>query len=180
VGTSNFTIQVNDSGADIPQSAQRSLSLTVVAVAGRNDSIATATLISNGTYFASLSPLADPEGGPANPDNDYYEFIAPGGSTVRLETFGDRLAAPSPVDTVLEVVDSAGLRLSSCSTSSGGLFTSACLNDDSGFGGTVDSLLYFRVPGNPADLFTFYVRVLDWSGSARPDLIYYLEVSGAN
>ena len=55
------------------------------------------------------------------------------------------------------------------------------MNDDIPYAYTLDSRLYFKVPGNPGDPpVTFYVHVLDWSGMARPDFIYTITISGAN
>jgi hypothetical protein len=44
----------------------------------------------------------------------------------------------------------------------------------------LDSFLRFLVPGTPGTPVTFYVRVLDWSGDARPDFRYEISISGAN
>jgi hypothetical protein len=38
-------------------------------------------------------------------------------------------------------------------------------------------VLLARPPGTST---TMYIRVLDWSGSARPDFVYDLSVSGIN
>jgi hypothetical protein len=54
------------------------------------------------------------------------------------------------------------------------------MDDDYWDHSTTDSLLFFQVPSSATGPTTFYVRVLDWRGDARPDLIYQISVSGAN
>jgi hypothetical protein len=180
-GTSNFTVHVTDTGPPV-QTATRDLSLTIKNNLGRNDSIATATPISNGKFHASLSPYSDPVDGPAVPDSDYYQLSAMPGSVVTIETVADRLSPPSPMDSVVEIVDSAGNRLSTCRPGGDtyGYFSQPCLNDDFDWYNTLDSKLYFRAPDTLGTPVTFYVHVLDWSGSARPDFIYDLSIFGAN
>jgi hypothetical protein len=179
--TQSFTVQVTDAGPPV-QTATRDLSLTIKNNLGRNDSIATATPISNGKFHASLSPYSDPVDGPAVPDSDYYQLSAMPGSVVTIETVADRLSPPSPMDSVVEIVDSAGNRLSTCRPGGDtyGSFSQPCLNDDFDWYNTLDSKLYFRAPDTLGTPVTFYVHVLDWSGSARPDYVYDLIVSGAN
>ena len=43
-----------------------------------------------------------------------------------------------------------------------------------------DSYLKFQAPESTTGPVTFYVRVFSWDGSARPDYVYDLVVSGAN
>jgi len=176
--TSNFTIQVTDSGPPI-QSASKEMTLTVKSDLGRNDDPATATPISNGTFRASISPFADPAAGPANPDHDFYELTARPGSVVTIETMASRLSPESPLDTVLEIVDSDGNRFSTCQVVSGS-FDKPCMNDDIQDVVIQDSRLKFEVPETGTESVTFYVHVLSWDGDARPDYIYDLIVSGAN
>ena len=180
-GTSNFTVHVTDTGPPV-QTATRDLSLTIKNNLGRNDSIATATPISNGKFHASLSPYSDPVDGPAVPDSDYYQLSAMPGSVVTIETVADRLSPPSRMDSVVEIVDSAGNRLSTCRPGGDtyGSFSQPCLNDDFDWYNTLDSKLYFQAPDTLGTPVTFYVHVLDWSGSARPDFIYDLSIFGAN
>jgi hypothetical protein len=180
--TQTFTVQVTDTGPPV-QTANRTLTLRISNSLGRNDSIATATPISNGRYHASLSPAADPLDGPLNPDNDYYQLTANPGDVVTVETFAQRLATPSPTDTVIEILDASGERLGTCRISYGGYyypFNQPCLNDDLETGTRLDSKLEFQAPGTSGDPVTFYVHVLDWSGSARPDFLYDLEIAGAH
>jgi hypothetical protein len=180
-GTYSFTVRFQDS-AQVPEFDERSLTLEVKAAPGRNDSIATATPISNGTFHASISPYSDPVDGPAVPDSDYYVLTANPGAAVTVETMADRLVPASPMDSVIEIVDAEGNRFVSCRPGGDtyGSFSQLCLNDDFDSYNTLDSKLYFQVPGSSGTPVTFYVHVLDWSGSARPDYVYDLVVSGAN
>jgi len=114
-GTSDFTVQVTDTGPPV-QTTSKALSLTIRSDLGRNDSPATATPISNGTFRASISPYSDPVTGPANPDSDYYELTANPGAVVTVETMAKRLTPESPLDTVIEIVDAEGNRFSTCRT----------------------------------------------------------------
>jgi hypothetical protein len=86
------------------------------------------------------------------------------------------------MDSVIEIVDAEGNRFVSCRPGSDtyGSFSQPCLNDDFDSYNTLDSKLYFQVPDSSGAPVTFYVHVLDWSGSARPDYVYDLVVSGAN
>jgi hypothetical protein len=92
-----------------------------------------------------------------------------------------RLNPSSPLDSVIEIVDSSGTRFSTCRQgNSSGLFNQSCLNDDIDLGIMLDSRLEFQVPGEPGTPQTFYIHVLDWNGNARPDFFYDLVISGAN
>jgi hypothetical protein len=178
--TQTFTVRLQNS-SEPPEYDERSLTIEVTAAPGRNDSIATATPISNGTFHASLSPYADPPSGPGNPDNDYYQLTANPGAVVTVETFADRLSPPSPADTVIEILGAGGERFNTCRTVGVPYpFNEYCLNDDNLLTWTLDSRLEFQVPGTSGTPVTFYVHVLDWSGSARPDFLYDLQISGAN
>jgi hypothetical protein len=171
-GSFPVTLQLNDAGPPA-QTATLATTLKISTVLGRNDSPATATPLSNGTYLASISPFSDPPTGVANPDSDYYVLTANPGATVTIEIKAQRLNPPSPLDSVLEIVDANNTRLSLCSAPA-----NLCLNDDIPNGGTTDSILILQVPaGNPL---TFYAHVLDWRGDARPDFIYTITITGAN
>lgn len=180
-GTFDFTLEITET-TRVVQTASKALSLTISSNLGRNDSPATATPISNGTFRASISPYSDPVEGPAFPDNDYYALAANPGAIITVETLADRLTPASPLDSVIEVVDADGNRFTTCRPGDDayGLFDRACLNDDIWVGISHDSRLQFQVPGTGTDPVTFYVHVLDWRGSARPDFVYDLIVSGAN
>ncbi|HXN65554.1 MAG TPA: putative Ig domain-containing protein [Candidatus Acidoferrales bacterium] len=174
LGSFEFTAQVIDS-ASPPYKAIQPDTIQVTPALGRNDSIATATPIGNGNVVASISPYIDPvTANTANPDTDFYRLIATGGSTVHVETNAQRLNSQNPLDTVIEILDANGARLTSCTTPA---FTSSCLNDDIN-SMTKDSALDLQVPGSSTSRTTFYVHVFDWRGDARPDMTYELEVSG--
>lgn len=178
-GTSSFTLQVTDTGPPV-QTTSRQLSLTITSSLGRNDTVATATSISNGSFRASISPYADPVSGPAYPDNDYYALTANPGAVVRVETMAERLTPQSPLDTVIEIVDGDGNRLSTCRPYSWYPFMLPCLSDDDAEASTLDSRLEFKASDSASGPVTIYVRVLSWDGSARPEYVYDLTVSGAD
>jgi len=178
--TASFTVHVDDSGTTFPQSATQDLSIAIGPRLGRNDSVATATLLSNGQHLASISPYADPASAPAgNPDQDFYQLSANAGATVRVEIFAQRLVPLSELDSVMEIVDVNGIRFTTCRPAgTAGSFNQPCLNDDLTALGTLDSGLEFQVPG--AGVVTFFVRVLDFRGDARPDSHYRIDITGAN
>ena len=174
VGRFPFQVLVRDS--DTPaQSISRWSAIEVRSSLGRNDSIQTATSIGNFGTEASISPFLDPvTSSLPNPDQDYYRIMAIGGTAARV-----RVSPREQLDSVLELFNENGQRLQSCGPSS---YTSSCLNDDSiGDGGniTLGSTLDFAVPGAPGSPTTFYARVFDWRGNARPDMLYTLSVLGA-
>lgn len=177
----HVVVQATDSSAT-PQNATVTFDLTVAQPLGRNDTPATAILIDNGSYSASISPYIDPpNGAPFAADHDYYKLVSLGGATVHVETFAKRYNPHSPLDTVIEIVDGNGIRLNTCrqpgDTST--TFADSCINDDISASPHVqDSAIDFQVPGTHTATTTFYVHVFDWRGDARPDMIYGLQVSG--
>jgi hypothetical protein len=181
LGPYYFAVNVSDSSTP-PQTNGNNFSMNVVDPIGRNDTIATATPISDGGFSASISPYIDPpDNAPVAADNDYYKLVAVSGSTVHIETQAERIPIPNPLDTVIEVVDGNGTRQSTCRLPgiTANTFTSSCIDDD--IGGTpymLDSALDFKVPGTPSTPTTFYVHVIDWRGDARPDMFYTLQISG--
>ncbi|HWQ02978.1 MAG TPA: hypothetical protein VNL38_00715, partial [Candidatus Nitrosotenuis sp.] len=162
-----------------PLSVQQALTINTVAAAGRNDSIATATPLSNGTYSASLSPGDNGAGG-YSPDRDYYVVTAKAGVTVTVDIRAQRLAPPSLMDSVVQILDANGNEFTTCRMTSQGAFDNFCTNDDLASGGSTDSYLEFQVPGVPGTPVTFYIRVLEWRGMARPDFVYTITIAGAN
>lgn len=180
-GSFPITLQLSDAGPPA-QTATLATTISVNSSLGRNDSPATATPLSNGTYQASISPIADPPNGVANPDGDYYVLTANPGATVTIEIKAQRLSPPSPLDSVLEIVDSSNNRLSLCNDSVLLTFgyTNLCLNDDLSDGSSTDSLLRLQVLQSSSAPLTFYAHVLDWRGDARPDFVYTITVTGAN
>ncbi len=122
----------------------------------------------------SISLYIDPiDASTPNPDTDYYRLVATSGSLVHVETFAQR-SLGGALDSVIELLDGNGVRLNNCVSPS---YTSSCLNDDVN-STTTDSALDYKVPGAAGTQQTFYVHVLDWRGDARPDMRYYLNVSG--
>ena len=176
-----FTVDVSDSSS-APQSTSLGFSINVTDPIGRNDTVATATPIGNGMVTASISPYIDPPStAPAPADQDYYKLISLSGSVIHTEIQAQRWWPSDPLDSVIEIVDANGSRLTTCrqpgNTTS--TFASACINDDISFSPHVlDSALDFKVPGAASTATTFYVHVLDWRGDARPDMTYALQVSG--
>jgi Putative Ig domain len=174
-GQFTFVVQMATSGAP----AQRFFTLNVVGqgAANRNEDVPNARTVSNGTYFASISPLTDPATSViAAPDNDFYRLTAQPGATVSIEITAERNG--SPLDSVIELVDSAGLRLNTCNSPGQSSFTNPCMDDDNQEEGTLDSKLLFRAPaGAPS---TFFLHVIDWRGDGRPDMTYQFQIFGAN
>ena len=175
-GNQTFTVRVADSSS--PQLTDTQV-LTIVIIggsSGRNDSTATATVLGNGTFAASISPSGDPNT-LVDPDEDYYRITTTGTSTVTVDIDAhdvDPPAVASPLDSVIEIVNAAGTRLSTCDIASS--FTSPCVSDDKTPGVSLDSFLQIQVVGAT----TFYVHVVDFRGDARPDLKYSITISGVN
>jgi len=179
VGTFNFVAMGTDSGNPM-QTATANAFIQIRKGLGRNDSIATATPLGNSASVQipiplSISPYLDPINAlTPNPDTDYYRLVANGGSLVHAETFAQRSWGANTLDSVLEVLDGSGQRMQTCGQPT---YVSPCLNDDLD-ATTLDSALDFQVPGPQTTQTTFYLHVFDWRGDARPDMQYYLNISG--
>jgi large repetitive protein len=179
IGTFNFVAKGTDSGNPV-QTATANVFIQIRKGLGRNDSIATATPLGNSANLQipiplSISPYLDPINAVTpNPDTDFYKLVANGGSLVHAETFAQRSWGANTLDSVLEILDGSGRQFQSCGQPS---YTSVCLNDDLD-ATTLDSALDFKVPGSSSSQVTFYVHVFDWRGDARPDMQYYLNISG--
>ena len=185
--TASFTLQAADS-ATTPHTATRDLSITVQAgPLGRNDTCtagtpAGTTAISNGRLRASISPYGD---------IDVYSFHATAGAQVTIETFAQQLDIDTNLtqridflDTVMELLDP------NCAP--------IALNDDLSLTPHIqDSLIRVsgtnpfpaNPPENPADVPApttltqtgfYYIRIRDFRGDGRPDLIYDLSLTGAD
>lgn len=172
------SIQASVTDSSIPQKSDlKYINWVAKAPTGRNDSIATATAITNGDYQASLSPYANASN-VVQPDQDFYKVVVAPTNTLSVLVFPLNLSlAATKTDPVLEFVDGTGLRLSNCKVPGSTTFTSACLNDDVDPGVNHSSQLYFKNDG--ASDVTIYLHVLDWAGRARPDLLYGISISGA-
>jgi hypothetical protein len=188
----SFIIRVTDS-ANPPQSTAQTIVMRILPKPkGRNDQIANATpKIPWMSTDASLSPLEDPAGTIA-PDTDYYKLYAPVGTEVSLDVYRRKVNSisweyESPTDPVLEIVDANGIRFQTCKDPADDKpagpilvdttpadYDDECLNDDAEPGVYRDSRLYFKVPGQSGKMATFYAHVLDFQGTARPDLLYAL------
>jgi hypothetical protein len=178
-GQYNFTVIVSDS-SNPTQIAVASFTPVAGAALGRNDTPSTATRLGNGFFQASISPYIDPPNGVPNAaDGDYFKLLAKPGAIVHAQTnTGSGSLNGILLDTVMEITDANGLRLSTCrqpgDTSTN--FSSLCLNDDINSSNT-DSALDFQVPTTANPVLTLLVHVIDWRGDARPDLTYSMNVS---
>ena len=178
-GSYSFSVSVSDSSSP-PVNASQFFQMTVAPPLGRNDSPATATRVGNGMVQASISPFTDTPN-VSTPDTDYYRILVAAGHAVHVETFAKRYFTGNPLDTVLEITDSNGTQLTTGCNQPGGSttnFSSPCLNDDISASPHIqDSSLDYTAPSSPASQ-TVLVHVLDWSGNARPDMQYALQISG--
>ncbi|HKV61420.1 MAG TPA: putative Ig domain-containing protein [Candidatus Acidoferrum sp.] len=179
IGTYNFVAMGTDSGNPV-QTATANVFIQIQKGLGRNDTIATATPLGNSASLQipiplSISPYLDPINAlTPNPDTDFYKLVANGGSLVHTETFSQRSWGADTLDSVIEILDGSGQRISSCGQPA---YVSPCLNDNLD-STTLDSALDFKVPGASSTQTTFYLHVFDWRGDARPDMQYYLNISG--
>jgi hypothetical protein len=179
IGTFNFVAMGTDSGNPV-QTATANTFIQIRKGLGRNDSIATATPLGNSASLQipiplSISPYLDPINAlTPNPDTDFYKLVANGGSLVHTETFAQRSWGADTLDSVIEILDGSGQRMQSCGQPA---YVSPCLNDNLD-STTLDSALDFMVPGPSSTQTTFYLHVFDWRGDARPDMQYYLNISG--
>lgn len=179
IGTFNFTVTGTDSSQP-QQSGTANDFIQIRKALGRNDSIATATPLGNSAnvnipVVLSISPYIDPiNAATPNPDTDYYRLVASAGSIVHVETFAQRSWGVDTLDSVIELLDANGTQLQTCVQPT---YTASCLNDDID-ATTLDSALDLKVPGVTGTQMTFYAHVFDWRGDARPDMQYYLNVSG--
>ncbi len=175
--TANFTVRVTDS-AFTPNSGTRALSITVHAAGtlGRNDACtagttAGTTQISNGRIRASISPYGD---------IDVYSFHGTVGKKVTIEIFattgrldldGDPFNRDSYLDSMVELLDNT------CPAPTLDGTSALAFSDDIDPGVVQDSLIQnFTLPYTG----TYFIRVRDYRGDGRPDLIYDLSLSGAD
>lgn len=181
-GNFSFGVTVTDSSSPV-QTAWGWFYGTVAAPVGRNDSPATATALTNFSSSASVSPYIDPPETSMAGDNDYYSVKVAGGITLHAETYAKRYNSNNPLDTVLEIVDGNGVRLTNCRQpgDSSTNFTSPCINDDMSLSPqhVQDSALDYQIPSTPNGPQAVYLHVWDWRGDARPDMTYNLQISGA-
>ena len=181
LGQYNFVIGASDS-ASPPQTTVLGYSILVSAALGRNDIPSKATWIGDGVTFASISPFADPPDSPSPvPDSDYYKILGTVGDVIHVAIDAKQSFPNDPLDSVLEITDANGVRLNTCrqpgDTSTA--FTSNCMNDDIELGVIQDSQLDVKVPGTAGTQNAVYAHVLDWRGDARPDMMYFMHVTGS-
>jgi hypothetical protein len=168
IEASTFDVIVTDSCGAVHR---RTFTIIInSAASGRNDTIATATPLTNGVFPASISPSGHPNT-VFDADEDYYRITTTQAATVIFDI--DAQVNGSPLDSVIEAVDANGVRLNTCFSPA---FNSPCVHDDEILGVELDSILHIRASGPT----TFYVHVVDWRGDARPDLFYTIEVFGVN
>lgn len=186
-GTATFTVTATDSTVPTPNVATRDLTIQVLSSLGRNDTCTAGTTvgttaISNGRLRASISPFGD---------INVYSFQGTEGAHVTIEVFAQRLVLggqESYLDSILELLDS------NCNV--------IALNDDFSYATITDSKISvsstpFPSPPCPgasqgavcADVtpptslrYTgpYFIRVRDFYGDGRPDLMYDLSLSGAD
>jgi hypothetical protein len=186
-GTYAFTLAVSDANTGtVHQSTSRQFNLAVKdrGQMTRNDTIAQAIPVSNLSLLASISPYSDPSTN--GPDMDVYQATATPGSLVPVYVSAniDFIQPPNPnsLFPVVEIVDGNGIRYQSCSSQqnpNSGPYNFPCINGlDGNFSSSAGCV--FQVPGTGTTPVSFYVRVSDARGDARPDFIYTLRVSGVN
>jgi Putative Ig domain len=173
-GSFSVQMQATDSSTP-PQTATNFYFFTIDAPRGRNDTPATATVIPDNTsVLASFSPYIDPaDKAPTVADGDYYKLSSAAGKIITFNTHEQSAL----VDTVLEIVDANGIRFNTCRPvgNIAAPLTSPCINDDV-IPNDTNSALQFEVPGAAGATTTYYAHVLDWRGSARPDMTYTMDV----
>jgi hypothetical protein len=187
-GIYNLTIHVVDGNTG---SLQQTLSYPMTLLVkdpsqiGRNDSIATATPVSNVSLLASISPFSDPQS--TAPDVDYYSASAAPGSIVQVyvSANNDFLQPPEPnsMRPVIEVIDSNGTRYQTCGYYGllpGQVNNLPCINRLPGSQYLSNNYYAFQVPGSGSTPATFYIRISDERGDARPDFIYTFGIFGVN
>jgi hypothetical protein len=189
-GSYTFTVGLSDGNTgSLHQTASQQLTLTVKdpGQMTRNDTIATATPVSNITLLASISPYSDPSS--AGPDVDVYSASAMPGSIVQVYAApnNDFLQPPEPnsLQPVIEIVDSTGTRYQTCGYYGllpGQVNNLPCVNRLPGSQYLALSANYyaFQVPGSGTSPVAFFIRISDARGDARPDFIYTFTVSGVN
>lgn len=194
-GSYAFTLTLSDGNTgNLHQTASLPLTLMVKDPGQmiRNDALSMATPLSNIMILASISPYSDPS--TAGPDIDVYSASAAPGSVVNMGvTSHSEFAKPQnpPYDSllpVIEIVDGNGVRYQTC----GGQvtpvvipFNQPCINGlpGSSSGGSLFGTAAsqtFQVPGTGTAPVTFFIRISDARGDARPDFIYSLIINGVN
>ena len=182
-GTYPVTLTVSDANTgSLHQTTTQDLTINVVdrSQLQRNDTIAGATPLSSVSLLASISPYSEATG---EPDVDVYKLTAKPGTIVYLYVFANndfqQPPRPNALYPVMEVVDATDTRHDTCSPVLDPPYTYPCVTglDGSFFKSTS---LTLKVPGSGTAPVTFYVRISDAHGNARPDFIYTLHVYGVD
>jgi Putative Ig domain len=187
-GVYTFNLNISDvNTGNLHQTTSQQLTWTVKdrGQMTRNDIAAQATAISNISLLASISPFNDPSS--AGPDVDVYSMSAAPGAIVQVyaDANNDFIQPPEPnsLFPVLEIVDSTGNRYQTCSFNYQiwtTIFNSQCVNGLNGAAFSKQVGFAFQVPGTGTAPVTFYVRVSDARGDARPDFIYTFTAYGVD
>jgi len=176
-----FTIQVKDSGQPSPQTKNLPMSIHVSsATQGRNDSIQTATSISNGQFLATFSPLQEAPDGSTTADQDYYKLLVAPGSInyIGSSTFSappNTQGSFSAAHAALEILDANGIRYTSCAEKNSTIYDAPCNGFDP------QNLTYagltFTLPSNINTPTEVYLHYFDYLGRARPDFYYQVIIN---
>jgi hypothetical protein len=109
----------------------------------------------------------------ARPDQDFYRITANPGDRISVDAAAKGIEVDT--DTVIELMDVNGARLTTCKTPQASTsFNQPCMNDDIDTGVIHDSHLDVQLPANSG---VFVVHVLDWAGRARPEMRYELKLA---
>jgi len=187
-GVYNFTVNLSDGGPGaFHQTVSQALTWAVKdpGQMTRNDTIAQATPLSNISLLASISPVSDPTS--TGPDVDVYSLQATPGSRVIFDVSpnNDFLQPPEPnsLQPVLEILDATGKRYQTCAWQTGdanSVYNLPCVNGLPLNNSIGSPYFTFKVPGSGTTPLTYYIRVSDMRGDARPDFIYTLSVYSPN
>jgi hypothetical protein len=187
-GVYTFTLTISDGNTgNLHQTTSQQLTWTIKdpGTMTRNDTIGTATAVSNIALLASISPFSDPSS--PGPDMDVYSAKAAPGSVVQVYVDANNDFQQPPefnsVQPVLEILDSTGTRYQTCGLSapfSTTVYNLPCINGLPGSANIHQNGYLFQVPGTGTNPVTFYIRISDARGDARPDFIYTLDVFGVN
>ena len=188
VGSYTFTVAISDGNTgNLHQTASRQLVLTVKdrGQMTRNDTVAQATPVSNIALLASISPYSDPSS--TGPDVDVYSATAAPGSIVQVYASPNNNFLQPPetnsLQPVIEIVDANGVRYLTCAwggASPGAVYNLPCVDNLPGTSNIQGAYYGFQIPGTGTAPITFYMRVSDARGDARPDFIYTFSVYGVN
>ena len=200
-GYYTFTLNVTDSTSPAAWNLTKSYTylVTPAPLPPRNDTIATATPVYSATYpdaasyLASISPYTDATG-TAAADEDYYVLTGNAGDTYLITATshylktgtGDLSLQPSPLDPVVELLDSTGTRLATCNDplldsppagssiiKGAANFSDPCVDHN---GGPLDGISFLTIKVGGGINQKMYIHVFDFEGRARPDFLYNLDI----